>query len=137
MSTAMEIIEKASRENLAIEIMVSGSKEMGDRPHILLRYKDFKHGDAVQETAHNDEEIVVEVDLRESFNKVAYVNCGKKSIKVMVNTVGSTSSVKNGKPAYAFLSKHVYKPHVELGLFGESKVPVNFQPNDNHHGNEW
>lgn len=137
MSTAMQIIKKAIREEKGVEILISGSEIMGDRPPILFRYKTNFNNGVVQETNHHGEKVVIEADLRNPLNKVAYVYHGKEKLEVMLEHVGVTSSVKSNRPVYAFLSKHIYTLLDEHGLPKVGKEPTIHHTDENLYGNEW
>lgn len=138
MSTAMQIIKKANRENKGIEVIISGSKTMNDRPPILFKYRTFFQNGVLQKTAHHGEEVVIEADLRDTINKVAYVEYKGQRIKVSLEHVGVTDSVMSDKPAYAFLSKHIYSLVDENGIPKTLGArPTVIYSDENIHGNEW
>ena len=135
MSTAMQIIERANRENKGIVIIISG-REMERRIPICVRFKsNYKKGIA-QETYHHAEELTLELDLRNGANKLAYV-CDKNRTKVRVSEFLITDSVRDGAPAYAFLSAHVFTSLDELESPQTEGIPCIPTIQENHFGNEW
>lgn len=136
MSTAMELIKRANREEKGITIVVSASKEMGSRIPIRVRYKST-HKKEIQETAHHGEELTLDVDLSGGINrKVAYV-CDQNRTKVKVAEFLFTDSVKDGQPAYAFLSVHVYTSIDELEFPEKEKVQFAAKTEQHHYMSEW
>lgn len=135
MSTAIQIIERANRENKGVVIIVSG-KEMERRIPICVRFKSNHKNGVVQETSHHAEELTLELDLRGGINKVAYV-CDKNRTKVKVSEFLITDSVKDGAPAYAFLSAHVFTSLDELENPKTDGIPFIPTIQENHYGNEW
>lgn len=135
MSTAMQIIERANREKKGVVIIVSG-KEMARRIPICVRFKSNQKKGVIQETSHHEEELTLELDMRNGGNKVAFV-CDKNRTKVRVSEFLITDSVKDGAPAYAFLSAHVFTSLDELESPQTEGIPCIPMIQENHYGNEW
>ncbi len=136
MSTAMEIIKRANRENRGIVIILSGAKEMGTRIPICVRVKANNRNGSIQETSHHGEKLTLEVDLRNSNNKVAYV-CDENHTKVKVSEFLFTDSVKEGLPVYAYISAHVFTSFDELNITRAEPIPLIPEVKNAHYMSEW
>ena len=138
MSTAMEIIERANRENRGIVIILSG-KEMERRIPIRVCYKSRDKNGILQEqesTSHG-EVLTLDIDLSGGINgKVAYV-CDKKRTKVKLSEFLITDSVKKGKPVYAFLSAHIFRSIDELDISMREEIPFIPKVENPHYMSEW
>ena len=136
MSAAMEIIKRANREKRGIVIILSAAKEMGTRIPICVRLKSNNGDGSIQETSHHGEKLTLEVDLRNSNNKVAYV-CDESHTKVKVAEFLYTDSVKRGSPVYAFISAHVFTSFDELNITKTEQIPLIPEVKNAHYMSEW
>lgn len=133
MSTAMESIEKAIRNKKGILIVISAARTMEHWLPIRVKFVDNVGNEILQPTAHHDEELTLEVNMKQH---IAYV-CNRERTRVRVTSLVDTSSVSDGLPAYAFISKHVVSSLYDEMDFMLDENGVVHKEEANPFTNEW